>query len=456
MAVHQRAAYPEWVRGWAYTFGVLVGLWSTSAYAELVARSRNSVVFVESAREGEEWKAFRTVDAGHPAIYRVQGPGRVLLTVRTLSRVEPTFAVASVLDGNEVLMTLQVPATEDKQANLTDGGARPSLAKVYLLRVEQGLHRITVRHSQGPVMLVSARFAPPLSTEGGLDGVGLVAPGPSVKPDVPRVGRLVGQGNSLAAGPVKPRLQDRPIQAPLPDGDADESSVAGQPASKGRSSSLQRGPTIEVENSDAPADDRSVVFEPRPWVHPARVLLEVRGGLLIDPLVTRPGATIGFDLRGAVSGENQPRRLSLGLSLDLSHASGQDILRFGGAAVDVAEVRHTHATVTADARVQLLRFAEQTSVYGSLGGGALMGRARVGTSAGARSAKTVGLLASARLGATLGVRGDRPFLELRTWAGRFSSRVVRPGPADPDAAVAWFAVAAMIGWRIEVGAGDSR
>jgi hypothetical protein len=207
---------------------------------------------------------------------------------------------------------------------------------------------------------------------------------------------------------------------------------------------------------DRTADDQGVVMAPRPLGHPARILVEVRGGLLIDPLVTRPGATVGFDLRGALSGTSQPRRLSLGLSADLAHSSGQDVLRFGGAALDVAQVRHTHAALTADARLQLLRIDDRTAVYGSLGGGALLGRAQVSTSEGTRSAKTLGMIASARLGATLGVRGNRPFLEVRTWAGRISSHVVRPGPAAQGEPVAWFAVAALLGWRIEIGSGDSR
>lgn len=449
VAWRPRAAYPPGVPRAAYTLAVLVSLCATTAHADLVARSRNSVVFVESTRAGEEWEAFRLVDETHPALFRVEGPGRVLLRLRTLAKVQTIVTRAEVFKGHEPLMTMEVPCTADPEARLSDGGGSVALAKLYLLEVSEGLHTLTVRHTEGPALLVSARFAPPLVTSDTEGEVPLVEPNLG-RPEVPRVGALERGGNSFAAGPVKPSVEDRPIQAPLPDGDGDANDTVEPPPS--RPSSSMRGPRLEEAPESQPAlDDPSQIIT-RPLNNPARVLLEARAGVNLDRLVNQPGMTVGVDLRGALSGARRPRLLTVGVSLDLVHAQGQEVVRLGPSPVGVARVRHTFGVLTGDLRLQLLRYKSAGAIYASLGGGVLLGRARVATEAGATTAGSSAFLGSLRLGGTLAVQGSRPFLEVRAWAGRFKSELVRPGAAGlAGDDTGWYAMAVVVGWRIEMG-----
>jgi len=448
-------AYPWDVRRAAYIVVALAGMCASNAQAELVARSRNSVVFVESTRAGEEWQAFRVVDARHPGLYRVEGPGRVLLKLRTLSKVDSSAAEGSVLNGDEIVMAVQVPSTADTEAQLSDGGGRAALAKLYLLTVGPGVHRVTVRHDEGPALLVSARFAPPLRTEAGDQEVPLVAPGAaSDKPTVPRVGALQRGGNSLAAGPMRPAPENRTIRAPLPDGDGqakDSLEPAPSPPAVGR------GPSLGDEFESHPAYDEGMQMQTRRLNNPARMLLEVRGGLSFDRIISQPGFTLGADFRGAVLGARRPRMLTLGVSLDIAHAQGPDPVVFAGTPIDVATLRHTIGVLAADARLRLLRYGDAASVYASLGGGVMLGRAVLRSARSNRDAGSTGYVGALRLGATLGVEGSRPFLEVRGWVGRLNSAVLRPGPEHAaGASTGWYAMAVTVGWRVELGFEEQR
>lgn len=432
----------------------LAFLWAIEARADLVARSRNSVVFVESNRAGEEWEAFRIVDPRHPAIYRVEGPGRVLFRVRTLPKAEPVDAIAAVLEDEQVTLTMRVPATPDPRARLSDGGSAPSMAKLFLLEVGAGGARITVRHSEGPALLVAARFAPPLEAADTAAGLPLVAPRVEPPPEVPRVGALARGDGPLAAGPEAPTPEAREIQPPLPDGDAAPEDARPEAPEPRPRPSRTSTPAVNAPPglADHPAFDGRLDLDARPGGRGARITVEVRGGAQLDRLVRRPGVTAGVDVRGALFPGADPRAFSLGASLDVGYAAADEVVRLGGAPVDVAEVRHVYGVLTADLRARLFAREGVVAVYTSLGGGVLLGRATVRTEAHDGGAGSSGFVGAARLGATLGSAGGRPFLEVRAVAGRVTSSALRSGPAAaPGSAVTWFSAAAVVGWRFEIG-----
>jgi hypothetical protein len=421
----------------------LLALAPRPAAAELVPKSRNSVVFVESVREGEEWEAFRVVDDGHPAQFTVTAPGRVLLRLRTLGRPEPVDAVAAVLLDDQVVLTARVESAVDDLAELADGGGRPSGVRLFLLKVDQAPARFTVRFSEGPPILVSARFAPPLR-EAEVAGaeVPLVAPAPPAA-SVPTVGSLRPGGGTLAAEPAEPppAAPDAEVEpTPEPEGLLAEALPEGDAGDEPEPPALW----------EHPGEDQGLELESGIMAAQASLLLEGRAGLHLDGLAPGPGATAGADLRVALLGGAAARDLTLGVGLDVGYTQGEARVSQAGAPVGVARFRHTFFALTADARVRLWTVGEAAELYASLGGGVLLGRAGLSGYRGDSSAGTQGFLGSGALGVTLGVAGHRPFLEVRGWAGTIASPVVRPGADAPAGdAAGYVAAAALVGYRFE-------
>ncbi len=129
------------------------------------------VVFVESERQGEAYEAFRRIRNDRPLELRLTAPGRVFVSVRTLSGSRlGEHRLQFELDGDPIQEASLTPSRDDK-ARFVDrvDGYRPGERRTFLVPIEAEADafpvRLTVWLVRGKELLVSPRYAPPLELE---------------------------------------------------------------------------------------------------------------------------------------------------------------------------------------------------------------------------------------------------------------------------------------------------
>lgn len=420
----------------AVALAIISSCVATAANAELRSKSRNTLVFVEKKQGGSEWEQYRVVEDRSPVVFGVEGPGRVLLSLRTYTRKPSTPAVSVVLLDDAIVMTAKVAPKEDEEAKFADvANAAPSKVRFYLVRVPPGSHSVVVRYSGGGPTLVSARYSEDregwdVSEEGELPLV------------MPRV--------------EKPEPEPKPDareEEELPEGDPDwalpkpEAKELMEPRiGPERKDQKQPEPAIRVTRLEPPAKRRPLTVR-APWF-----LYEIRAGVQFNRLGLSVAPSAGMDVRVPVPGLDA-RAFNVGLSAEVAHTQGESDVRSAGqpnAVVGVAAVRHTAFTAALDVRWSFL-FGEVIDPYLALGAGALFGVMRADVAEQRRDAGTKGLLGVGVLGAAFGRMGHRPYVEVRVQAGMLSSELTRAGRGD-DAGDAAPHVAAnlMVGYRFEL------
>ncbi len=433
---------------------------SVPVRAELSAVSRNTLVFVTSTEEGESWKAYRIVEPAAPAAFTVQGPGRVLIQMRAIVEGEADVeSVAVVLLGeadrsraeDRIVTTARVKPVVDDAAQLVDQprARRPSEIGLFLVDLEVGTHRVTVRHSAGAELLVNARFAPPLETMGGL----VVPRTKNTTEPIESVGRIAGEEGELVAEPA-------PVDAPEAGDDAEPERTGPRVADEWtdpgeapiETAPTRRGePSLDVDDVDT-APPVSVTTEPRGplTVEAPRFALEVRGGALFNRFSRLPMPLVGLDARVPLPGLDA-RRWSLGLAFDVGYGAQDVVARgAGGAPVSVVQVAQTASFAGLDLRRVLYTVPDRFEAYASAGATGMYGVFTLESEARRESAAVFGVLGAFRVGGTLGDRGSRPFAELRLLSGFVSSDIVRTVDGAAGDATGYAAVTLGVGWRGEV------
>ncbi|MEQ9496409.1 MAG: hypothetical protein RIT81_06110 [Deltaproteobacteria bacterium] len=421
---------------------------AADALADLTAVSRNTLVFVTSTEEGQAWKAYRIVRPSEPAAFTVAGPGRVLIQIRSIVEGEADVdSVAVVLvgpadgtrDADRIVTTARVKPNVDEAAQVADQprGQRPSEAKLFLVNLDDGPQRVTVRHSAGADLLINARFAPPLETRGGL-----VVPRTGAEP-VENVGRIAGEEGELVAEP------DAAKRARVAE-QWDQSEEVGEEAEP----TLHRGPAIDEGPADLapPVSVRSESVRAERsalTVTAPRFAFELRGGALFNRFARSPTAIVGVDARVAVPGLDA-RNWSLGLTFDLAYGAQDVVARAGAAPVAVLQMTQTTSFAGLDLRRVLYTVPGRFEAYASAGASGLYGVFTVDDVERRESAAVFGALGAFRVGGALGDRGGRPFAELRVLTGVISSDVVRNEGGDRGDATGYAAVTLAVGWRVEL------
>lgn len=416
---------------------------ASDALADLTAVSRNTLVFVTSTEEGQAWKAYRIVRPSEPAAFTVAGPGRVLIQIRSIVEGETDVdSVAVVLvgpadgtrDADRIVTTARVKPNVDEAAEVADQprGQRPSEAKLFLVNLDDGPQRVTVRHSAGADLLINARFAPPLETRGGL-----VVPRTGSE-SVENVGRIAGEEGELVAEP------DAAKKARVAEEWDEPEEVGGEVEP-----TLRQGPAIDEEPADfAPPvsvrTERSALTVTAP-----RFAFELRGGALFNRFARSPTAIVGVDARVAVPGLDA-RNWSLGLAFDLAYGAQDVVARAGAAPVAVVQMTQTTSFAGLDLRRVLYTVPGRFEAYASAGASGLYGVFTVDDIDRRESAAVFGALGAFRVGGALGDRGGRPFAELRVLTGVISSDVVRNEGGDRGDATGYAAVTLAVGWRVEL------
>lgn len=408
----------------------------TTARAELRPKSRNTLLFVEK-KTGEEWDQYRVVEDRRPVVFQVDGPGRVLLSLRTYAKKSAPPAVSVVLLDDKIVMTGRVAAKEDDEARFVDvAGHLPSKVRFYLVRVPPGVHRVVVRYSGGGATLVSARYSEEREAWDGGEGGDL----PLVMPRVER-----------PAPPPEPAA--KPAEEELPEGDPDWA----LPKPEARDLlEPHTGPQPREEPSNPGSATRSQKVQqrvkrppltvPAPWF-----LYELRAGVQFNRLGVAVAPSLGMDARIAVPGLDA-RAFNVGLSAEVTHTQGESEVHAAGqdaAVIGVAKVRHTAFTAGLDVRWSFLG-GETIDPYIGLGAGALFGSMSTSVADQQRDAGTKGLFGVGVLGAAFGGMGHRPYFELRVQAGLLSSALTRAGRADAGGATSHVATNLMVGYRFEL------
>jgi hypothetical protein len=418
-------------------FGCAI-LWAGGAHAELVPKSRNTLLFVESAQKGHEWEAYRLAEDRRPVIFEVQGPGRVLLTLRTFAEgAEPAVSVA-LLD-ERIVLTAKVEPKVDESAKFPDEQKRvPSKVGLYLVRVPHGAHRVTVRYSSGGPTLVAGRFSETDTVEDLGEGEpALVVPRPR-EDVVPKIGTLRA-ADELEAEPLEERRKrreelDAQWREPIPDREQPLEPRVG-PARRAVQDEVARAAGGGVRR--AAVDPRPLMVE-APWL-----LFELRGGAQVDRLGLSVAPAFGLEGRIPIPGLDA-RSFTVGVAAEVAHTQGESAVEAAeGPIVGIAKVRHTAFTASADLRWVFLR-EQAVEPYLSLGGGALFGSMSSSIDEQRISGSTRGGFGLAVAGAALGGLGHRPYVEARLQAGLLSSKMIRSGES------AHLAASLMIGFRFEL------
>lgn len=398
---------------------LLCTLLTSRADAELSAVSQNALLFVTSTEAGEEWKAYRVVRPRRPAVFRVDGPGRVLIAIRSFVEGEnDEESIAAILEGQRVVSTARIRPLLDERAALADDGARRiSQIALYLVQVGPGTTRVSVRHSSGADLLVAARFAPPLET---VDG--LVMPRPLDTND--------------AAPKAPARIADEPWEV------EDEA-----PAPTVR----QADPALESPTVDEPPIRAELPFPRALTVSAPRVAFDLRGGVLFSRYARVPAPVVGVDVRFAMPGLDA-RRWAFGLAIDVTHSSNDVIVRSNGAPVEIVSLDETAVFAGVDLRRVLFEVPDRFQTYAGLGAQGTIGRVAVRSRARQDRATLVGGVGSLRLGWTLGTEGARPFAEIRTLVGGVASDLLRDSRGAAGSATSFVAFTVSLGWRFELSA----
>jgi hypothetical protein len=421
-------------------------LFAPQARAELRLVSRNSLVFVDAQKKGaEEWTAYRIADERHPVVLRVEGPGRVILRLRSIPGEPPKEAVAAVLNDQRIVLTARVEPVADTEVKLVEGGGKQvTKARIYLVRIPRGEHTVTVRYSEGGPLLVSPTFA---AGEAGTEEEALVSP--SDGDDVPNVGALrIGEdevegGESEIERPSaddqtaqrardeswRVKKRDAPAQIESPTGPSEEALDPADP--------FYRKPP-------APSAERTLTVQ-APFL-----MIEARGGVLVSRLGLDPAPVFGLGFRTPIPGLDA-HAFSIGVSIDASFARGDETVigETSRDAIGVAKLRHNAVELAADARWAFLSPESTFAPYVGAGVGALFGKLSTDDGSSELDAATTGVLGVGRAGAAVGALGGRPFVELRFAAGKMFSDLAKSSPADSGSA-AYSSVQAVLGYRLEL------
>jgi hypothetical protein len=397
------------------------------AIAGLEPTSRNAVLFVESAQEGHEWEAYRLAEDRRPVVLRVDGPGRVLLSLRTFAREGAEPAVAVVLLDDRIVLTSRVDPKVDESAKFPDQQEAPSKVRFYLVRVPSGSHEVTIRYSGGAPTLAAARFSENADTweERGEGEPTLLMPNARDRDDVPSIGKLHATEGLEAEPKVEKKQKSwKPARRP-------ERAVIEEP---------HVGPHFSRENRMSTRGSGTALREltvEAPWL-----MIEIHGGAQIDHLGLSVAPRVGADGRIPIPGLDA-RSFSAGLSASVAHTQGESELQSSnGAAIGVARVRHTAFALSADVRWVLLH-GWWLDPYVAIGGGGIFGSMSSSVEDSRISAATRGVYGLGVAGAAWGGSGDRPYLEARVQAGLLSSELIRSNRGP------YLAGSLMIGWRFE-------
>ncbi len=421
------------VRGLVYALACAF-LCARVAHAGLEPKSHNALLFVESTQEGHEWEAYRLAEDRRPVVLDVDGPGRVLLTLRTFGADRGDDAVSVVLLDDRIVLTARVAPKLDESAKFPDEHAQvPSKVGFFLVRVPRGAHRVTVRYSGGPPTLVAARFSEDQTWDAEGEGdLPLVMPKAKRREQVPTVGRLLDDGE-LQAEPKDERAPP-PTRwtAPIPnDAEDDLEPRTGPP----RTPPKERGERAGRSASTGVARSLRVRA---PWL-----LFEVRGGAQVNRLGLSVAPVVGMDARMPVPGLDA-RSFSMGLSAEVAHTQGDsDVLTSGRrAVVGVAHLRHTVFGAAVDLRWAFLR-EQLVDPYVAVGAGGLFGSMRSRVDEQSVEAASRGWFGQLSTGAALGGVGHRPYVEAQLQAGLLYSDLFAGGRS------AYLAADLMIGFRFE-------
>jgi hypothetical protein len=426
---------------------------------ELRTLSRNTLVFVDAGVEGGEWAAYRLVDAQSPVIFRAEGPGRVLLKLRTIVQEDKDKdAVAAILKDQEIILTARVEPEKDPSVALVEGRGKrsPSKPRMYIVRLEPGEHTVTIRYSEGRPLLVSARFG----SAGGADGaIALVAPAREGQDSVQRIGRIradeVGGIEEVADEQLFESIdrgaEDRAPARSHPADSGDWGTRGRRRADEGDARRIGPGedlaPFSHERRSSAGAVGRRRLTVPAPYF-----IYEVRAGALFSALKLDPGAQLGMSARIPLPGVDS-RRWTIGLSLDGSYARGssQVVDESGRAVIDVAKIQRLALEIGGDVRWVPARIEDLVDPYIALGAAAIVGRLSAEDASGGQSGPATGYIGTTRAGAAFGPLGRRPFLEVELALGRMSSPLTRADPSNAiDRGSSYFAVSALVGYRFEL------
>jgi hypothetical protein len=442
--------------------GSIVCAQTSWADQELRIVSRNSLVFVDAVREGEkgaEWAPYRVVDEQRPVIFKVEGPGRVVLKLRTFLEATNREAVGVVLRDGTIVLTARVPGVRDPAVKLVEGEKkRATKARNFVVRLGPGEHTVSVRYSEGPALLVFASFIPGAQAEiaAGEGDVPLVDPR-AEKPsnEVQRIGKVTADGEELAhaddeededddqADPLAASGSLTPEEEPdLKDSEAANALAQREAWQKRRETSpadlgSRSGPELDRPSEEIIPSRREprAPIEQRTLTQPAPYLsLEFRGGLIGSRLGLDVAPVIGADARFPVP-RLDARKWSIGFAVDGTFAQGhaEVLSERTRRAVNVAKITRTAVDVAADLRFVVTRVADLLDPYVGVGGGASFGSINTETSWGTNEETRIVPIGVLRIGAAFGALGSRPFIELRG------------AVASDDAAIS-----AVAGYRFEI------
>lgn len=407
---------------------------------ELRIVSRNSLVFVDSVREGEaregesrEWAPYRVVDETRPVIFKVEGPGRLVLKLRTLLDATNREGVAAVLRDGTIVLTARIPAVRDPEVKVVEGGKRTTKARTFLVVLDEGEHTVAIRYSEGPAVLVYANFIEGETraiAAGEGEELPIVDPRAAAKDQiaVQRVGKVAVEGEVVEELATEPsplatepsplaqkeawekERETAPVDVAAPSGpELEEAQPFQQPAAT--SDPARRS------SAGTPSLRPAQVAEPRParaWTQPAPYLsIEVRGGLAMSRLGLDVAPVIGADVRVPIP-KLDARRFSFGVSIDASYARGQAAVIAGETrtAIDVAKLSRASVDATLDVRAVIIRIADVLDPYVAVGGGVSAGTLSAEFLAETKRETTVVPIGVLRIGAAFGDIGNRPFIEI--------------------------------------------
>jgi hypothetical protein len=439
----------------ALTVLVLPGA-SRAHAGELAVVSHNTLVFVDSRDEGGEWAAYRVVDERSPAIFRVPGPARLLLKLRTFIGKEPKDAVAAILRDGEIILTARVEPVEDEEVRFVDApkGQAPSQVRAYVVQLGAGEHTVIIRFSEGAPLVANAQA---LDAAGAVEMIARddvdvpVVTKKERSPSVQHVGKLrIGESEVASAGE-----EDASEPASRVEGAVERRAWArDRLASAGGTGAPEREPRIGPKESERAErlPFGGVARKRTLTVQAPYLVAEVRAGAMMSRLGLNPAPSIGGSARVPFPGLD-PREWTIGAAVDLAYAHGSlDVVDDSGrVALDVAKLTHASCMLTADVRFVFAHVEGALDPYVSLGGGALLSVLSAEDASGSRTSGANGGLASVRLGAAFGPLGSRPFVEIAAAIGRVSSSITRASASHVlDDHAGYAAFFADIGYRFEM------
>lgn len=414
-------------------------LWNAQAETRGIhPNSANSILFIESEIPAEAWAPYRVVEPQKPAVFQVEGPGRLLLRLRGWGDA-PSDSIAVVLRDERVILSAKIEPKPDPTANVVNAQRPPSIDVHYLLWIEPGRHRVAVRYSDGGSVFVLARYTP-LSLEDWrlTKKAQMLAPTSAVAVD--SLGALRSEGGGLAASPDKrsaPRSsRPRPWFGRLPKDDQEWDLIFLGARARPPSSAPHRtsGAAVKLGARASPQGQRSEAQQA------SKLHVELAAGAVFNRIGRAPV------LSGAVRVPLADTGLSVGGAAEFSFLStAQPLTRGSGVTVDVGRVAYTWGVLGAEL-VYTLSAGASLEPYGAVSMNWMFGRFFVTRGEQRQDASAYGPLAGLRVG-LLVWRGL--FLELRGQAGSLLLRSDTDGPS-PLSDGLYLAGSAQIGYRWEL------